>query len=102
MVAITCISHPSSQATAKAQAADPAAELQLEGVTGEDEGLEGGLEGDLEGNASAEGPALDLGRAPGHVGTKAATIHVAVTVAAVFIVCHVLSVLYQEPATPEE
>lgn len=54
IIAITCISHASSQATAKAQPAAPAAELQLEGVTGEDEGLEGGLEGDLEGNLSAE------------------------------------------------
>ena len=65
VVAITCISHPSSQATAKAQAAAPAAELQLEGVTGEDEGLEGGLEGDLEGNASAEGPPLDTSNQQG-------------------------------------
>ena len=50
VAAITCISHPSSQATAKAQAAAPAAELQLEGLTGDDEGLEGGLEEDLEGH----------------------------------------------------
>ena len=54
VVASSCISHPSSLATAKAQAAAPAAELQLEGVTGEDEGLEGGLEGDLEGHPSAD------------------------------------------------
>lgn len=59
VVAITCISHPSSQATAKAQAAAPAAELQLEGVTGDD----GGLEGDLEGHPSADGaPSLNHGR----------------------------------------
>ena len=54
IIAITCISHPSSQATAKAQPAAPAAELQLEGVAGEDEGLEGGLEGDLGSQPSAE------------------------------------------------
>lgn len=62
VVAITCISHPSSQATAKAQAAAPAAELQLEGVTGDGEGLEGELEGDLAANPSAEtGPSLNTG-----------------------------------------
>ncbi|KAL3139857.1 hypothetical protein ABBQ38_004153 [Trebouxia sp. C0009 RCD-2024] len=54
LVAITCISHPSSQATAKPQPAAPAAELQLEGVTGDDDGMEGGLEGELEGSPSAE------------------------------------------------
>lgn len=63
VVAITCISHPSSQATAQVQAAAPAAELQLEGVTGDDEGLEEGLEGDLEGHPSADrAPSLANGR----------------------------------------
>lgn len=61
VVAITCISHPSSQATAKAQAAAPAAELQLEGLTGDDEGLDGGLEGDLEGRD--RGPSQTTGGA---------------------------------------
>lgn len=65
LVAITCISHPSSQATAKPQPAAPAAELQLEGVTGDDDGMEGGLEGELEGSPSAEtaAPAACPGRA---------------------------------------
>ena len=61
IVGITCISHPSGQATIKAHPAAPAAELQLDGVTGEDEGLEGGLEGDLEGKHSAEGLSADTG-----------------------------------------
>ncbi len=61
IIAITCMSHASSQATSKAQPAAPAAELQLEGVTAEDEGLEGGLEGDLEGRPSAEGVSLETG-----------------------------------------
>ena len=55
------MSHPSSQATTAAQPAAPAAELQLEGVTGEDEGLEGGLEGELEGNRSAQGDYIATG-----------------------------------------
>lgn len=65
VVAITCISHPSSQATAKPQPAAPAAELQLEGLTGDDDGMEGGLEGELEGSPSAEtaAPAACPGRA---------------------------------------
>ena len=68
VVAITCISHPSSQATARAQATAPAAELQLDGVTGEDEGLEGGLEGDLEGHPSADrGPSPNTGGAAASV-----------------------------------
>ena len=61
IIAITCMSHASSQATSKAQPAAPAAELQLEGVTAEDEGLEGVLEGDLEGRPSAEGDSLETG-----------------------------------------
>ena len=68
VVAISCISHPSSQATAKAQAAAPAAELQLEGVTGEDEGLDGGLEGDLEDQPSGDrGPSPNTGGAASFV-----------------------------------
>ncbi len=59
IIAITCMSHASSQAASKAQPAAPAAELQLEGVTAEDEGLEGGL--DLEGRPSAEGVSLETG-----------------------------------------
>lgn len=69
VVAITCISHPSSQATATAQAAAPAAELQLEGVTGEDEGLEGGLEGDLDGH-----PSVDRGPSPSTGGAAASIL----------------------------
>lgn len=61
IIAITCMSHASSQATSKAQPAAPAAELQLEGVTAEDQGLEAGLEGDLEGGPSAEGVSLETG-----------------------------------------
>ncbi|KAL0056285.1 hypothetical protein WJX82_009537 [Trebouxia sp. C0006] len=57
IIAITCMSHASSQATSKAQPAAPAAELQLEGVTAEDEGLEGVLEGDLEGGSQGAGGA---------------------------------------------
>ena len=66
VVAITCISHPSSQATAKPQPAAPAAELQLEGVTGDDDGMGGGLEGDLQGSPSAEAAALAASAGRGH------------------------------------
>lgn len=61
IVAITCISHPSTQATTSPQPAGPAPELQLDGVAGEDEGLEGGLDGDLARDCSAERVTLDTG-----------------------------------------
>lgn len=66
VVAITCISHPSSQATAKPQPAAPAAELQLDGVTGGDEeGMDGGLEGDSQGSPSADTAAPQHSATPG-------------------------------------
>ncbi|DBA67150.1 TPA: hypothetical protein ACH3X2_001471 [Trebouxia sp. C0005] len=70
IIAITCMSHASSQATSKAQPAAPAAELQLEGMTAEDEGLEGGLEGDLEPRTSAEGVSLETGGSEGAGGAS--------------------------------
>ena len=61
IICITCISHASSQATAKPAVAAPAAELQLEDIGGEDgDGdLEGGLEGSLQSSQSAEAAAPD-------------------------------------------
>lgn len=60
IVCITCISHASSQATAKPAVAAPAAELQLEDLAGEEGDLEGGLEGSLQSLQSAEAAASDI------------------------------------------
>lgn len=60
IICITCISHASSQATAKPAVAAPAAELQLEDIGGEDGDLEGGLEGSLQSSQSAEAAAPDV------------------------------------------
>lgn len=56
IICITCISHASSQATAKPTVAAPAAELQLEDIGGDDGELEGGLQS----SQSAEAAAPDV------------------------------------------
>ena len=60
IICISCISHASSQATAKPTVAAPAAELQLEDIGGDDGELEGGLEGGLQSSQSAEAAAPDV------------------------------------------